>query len=236
MVEAYIDDMVIKSNKAQDHNENVDEVFKIFQKFRMKLNPLKCAFRVSFGQFLGHVVSKRGVELRPTQIKTLSKRQKPRTVTDVQSLAGKVAALSRFISKLSDRCKPFFWSIKQSTTLEWGEEQSETFKELKKYLIIALILSAPEKEKDIFLYLVVSEVMVSAILLREEGGKQNSVFYTCKMLLDAETRYNAMEKMVLALVTAKKKLWHYFESHTIVVMTNFPFDKYSQSLYVGENH
>ena len=60
-VEAYIDDMVIKSKKAQDHIENANEVFKIFRKFKMKLNPLKCAFRVSSGQFLGHVISKKGI-------------------------------------------------------------------------------------------------------------------------------------------------------------------------------
>ena len=57
-VEAYINDMVSKSKKVQDHIEDANEVFKIFQKFEMKLNPLKCIFRVSFGQFLGHVVSK----------------------------------------------------------------------------------------------------------------------------------------------------------------------------------
>ncbi|KAL5543582.1 hypothetical protein UlMin_007366 [Ulmus minor] len=63
---------------------------------------------------------------------------------------------------------------------------------------------------------------VSGILVREGGGKQKPVFYTSKMLLDVETHYSTMEKMVLALVTAKKKLQHYFESHTIVVMTNCP--------------
>lgn len=72
------------------------------------------------------------------------------------------------------------------------------------------------------MYLAVSDVAVSVVLVREEGKKQKPVFYTSKMLLDAKTRYNAMEKMVLALVTAKMKLRHYFESHTIVVMMNCP--------------
>ena len=58
-VEAYIDDMVIKSKKSKSHIEDVEEVFEVFWRFRMKVNPLKCAFVVSSGQFLGHVVSKR---------------------------------------------------------------------------------------------------------------------------------------------------------------------------------
>ena len=75
------------------------------------------------------------------------------------------------------------------------------------------------------MYLVVSEVAVSGVLVREENKKQKPVFYTSKMLLDAETRYSDLEKMVLALVTAKKKLRHYFESHPVTVVTNYPIRK-----------
>ena len=67
-VEAYIDDMVIKSKKSGDHVSDMEEIFGIFRKFRMKLNPLKCAFGVSSGKFLGHVVSKRGIKPNPTQV------------------------------------------------------------------------------------------------------------------------------------------------------------------------
>ena len=95
---------------------------------------------------------------------------------------------------------------KQSTSLEWGEEQSDAFKEVKEYLSSTPILSTPKDEEELFLYFVVSEVEVSAILVTEEGKKQKPVFYTSKMLLDAETRYNNIEKMVLALVTTKKSL------------------------------
>ena len=72
------------------------------------------------------------------------------------------------------------------------------------------------------MYLQVLEVVVSAILFREENKKQMSVFYMSRMLLDAETYYSAVEKMMLALVNAKKKLRHYFETHPITVITNFP--------------
>ena len=95
-------------------------------------------------------------------------------------------------------------------------------KGLKIYLSIAPILSAPNEEDDLFLYLAVSDVVVSGVLVREVGGRLKSMFYTRKMLLDAEMRYNTMENIVLALVTVKKKLRHYFESQTIVMMTNYP--------------
>ena len=123
-VEAYIDDMVIKSKKSRDHINNVEKVFEIFQRYKMKLNPLKCTSSVSSEKFLDHVVSNRGIEPNPTQMKTLSEIEKPQTIWDVQSLARKIAALGRFISKILDCCKPFFQCKKHSTSLEWGEEQS----------------------------------------------------------------------------------------------------------------
>ena len=99
------------------------------------------------------------------------------------------------------------------------------FKELKDYLSTAPILSTSEDREDLFLYLVVSEVVVSVVLVRKENRKQKPVFYTSKMLLDAETRYNDLEKIVLALVTIKKKLRHYFESHSVMVVMNYPIRK-----------
>ena len=83
-------------------------------------------------------------------MKTLSHIEEPKTVRDVQSLVGKVAALSRFISKMFDRCKPFFHCIKQSSVLELGEEQSEALKGLKRYLRTAPIILALNEEEDLF--------------------------------------------------------------------------------------
>ena len=72
------------------------------------------------------------------------------------------------------------------------------------------------------MYLATSDAAVSVVLLREEDRRQQPVYYTSKMLTDAESRYSVVEKVVLALVTAKKKLRHYFESHTITVITSYP--------------
>ena len=72
------------------------------------------------------------------------------------------------------------------------------------------------------MYLAVLEVVESAVLFREENKKQRLVSYVSRMLLDTETRYSVVEKMVLALVNAKKKLGHYFETHPTIVITDFP--------------
>ena len=107
-MEVYIDDMVVKSKKASDHLRHLTESFQVLRHYRMRLNPKKCAFGVSSGQFLGHIVSRRGIEANPTQLSSVAEIQRPSTIRDIQRLTGKIATLSRFVSKMSDRCKPFF--------------------------------------------------------------------------------------------------------------------------------
>ncbi|XP_059658526.1 uncharacterized protein LOC132304834 [Cornus florida] len=110
-VEAYIDDIVVKSKKKVDHLKHLQDVFDVLRQYGMKLNPTKCSFGVSSGQFLGHVVNHRGIEASPAQAEALTKKVEPTTIKEVQTLARRIAALSRFISKLSDRYKPFFDTI-----------------------------------------------------------------------------------------------------------------------------
>ena len=83
------------------------------------------------------------------------------------------------------------------------------FRDLKDYLMQAPMLTAPEPGEDLFMYLLVSEHAVSVVLLRDRGVQQ-PVYYINKTLVDAETRYLPLEKLVLALVHATRKLPHYF--------------------------
>ena len=108
----------------------------------------------------------------------------------------KIAALSIFISRMS---------VKKNTSSLWEPEQEKTFTELKQYLSLPPILSSPLTEEDLFMYLVVSKVVVSTILFCEENKKQRHMFYVSRMLFNAETHYSVVDKMVLALVNAKKE-------------------------------
>ena len=83
------------------------------------------------------------------------------------------------------------------------------------------MLTAPDFGEDLFMYLSVSDHAVSAMLLRDRGIQQ-PVYYISKTLVDAETRYLPLEKLVLALVHTIRKLTHYFQAHTVVVLTEYP--------------
>ena len=85
----------------------------------------------------------------------------------------------------------------------------------------APMLIAPDLREDLFMYLSVSDHAVSAVLLRDRGV-QHPVYYISKTLVDVETIYLPLEKLVLALVHATRKLPHYFQAHTVYVLTEYP--------------
>lgn len=93
---------------------------------------------------------------------------------------------------------------------------------LNKYLASPPLLSKPSDEEMLQLYLAFSNISVGTILTREAKNQQLPIYCVNKALLDAETRYSSLEKLVLALVIVVKKLRHYFETHAVVVMTNYP--------------
>ncbi|KFK23034.1 hypothetical protein AALP_AAs55118U000100, partial [Arabis alpina] len=146
----------------------------------------------------------------------------PKSKREVQRLTGRVAALNRFISRSTDKCLPFYDTLRKNKNFEWTEKCKDAFRQLKKYLASHPVLAKPVHGEPLFLYIAVSETAVSGVLVREERGEQKPIFYISKSLTDAETRYPVMEKLALSVLTAARKLRPYFQSHTIVVLSTFP--------------
>ena len=110
-MEVYVDDMLVKSIRADDHLVDLAGMFEVLRRHQMKLNPAKCAFGVASGKFLGYMVNQRGIEANPEKIQALLDMKSPSKVKEVQKLTGRIAALNRFVSKATDRCLPFFKAL-----------------------------------------------------------------------------------------------------------------------------
>ena len=103
-MEVYIDDMLVMSVKADLHVAHLAESFQVLKIYNMKLNPTKCAFGVSIGKFLGFIVNSQGIEANPDKIKAMLDMQSPSNTKKVQRLTGRIATLSRFVTRSSDKC------------------------------------------------------------------------------------------------------------------------------------
>uniref|UniRef100_A0A803NJJ9 Uncharacterized protein n=1 Tax=Cannabis sativa TaxID=3483 RepID=A0A803NJJ9_CANSA len=205
-MEVYIDDMLVKSKTSESHYQDLEKAFAIIREYEMKSNPKKCTFRVSSWKFLGFIVSSRGIEANSKKIKAFVDMSSTKKRKDVQKLTGRIATFSTFVSKSTDKCIPLFNILRGNNKFEWTTECEIAFQQLKKHLVKAPILSKPVDGELLFLYLAVSDHALSATLVGEEGKVQLPVYYICKRLLGAESRYSMLEKLSYCLLVASRKL------------------------------
>ena len=148
----------------------------------------------------------------------------------MQKLTSRLAALKRFISRFTDRLKPFFITLRGAKRAGWNEECYQAFEMIKQYLTKPPILASPGVGDTLYLYLAVSEASVSVTLLKEDKNrKQRPIFFVRKSLSEVETRYTRLEQAALALCVAASKLRPYFKAHPIVVLPISP----CEALYIS---
>ncbi|RVW37522.1 Transposon Ty3-I Gag-Pol polyprotein [Vitis vinifera] len=187
-VEVYIDDIVVKSKTREQHILHLQEVFYLLRKYGMKLNPSKCAFGVSADKFLGFMVSQRGIEVSPDQVKAVIETPPPRNKKKLQRLTGKLVALGRFIARFTDELRPFFLAIRKAGTHGWTDNCQNALERIKHCLMHPPILSNPIPKEKLYMYLAVSEWAISAVLFCCSSPKeQKPVYYVSRALTDVET-------------------------------------------------
>ncbi|XP_026383293.1 uncharacterized protein LOC113278750 [Papaver somniferum] len=223
-MEVYIDDMVVKSKKKESHLMDLKRTFDRLRQYGMKLNASKCSFGLTSGKFLGYMMTQIGIEANPEQIRAILEMSSPRNKKEIQRLTGRLAALNRFISWFSDKCKSFFLALKKVKKFDWNEECERAFNEIKQYLISPPVLTSPKTGQTVYIYLAASDYVVCAVLFVREP-EERPVYFVSKSLTDAETRYSKIEKMALALMHAARRLKPYFEGRRLVVYTEYPLKK-----------
>ena len=117
-----------------------------------------------------------------------------------------------------DICLPFFKTLKRA--FAWTDECEAVFQELKRYLSNLPLLSPSKEGENLYLYLTVSTIAMSATLIREEGKKQLPVYYVSQAFQGAESSFPRIEKIAFALIVASRKLRQYFQANPILVMTD----------------
>ena len=128
-MEIYVDDMLVKSKRVELHLDNLRETFNTLRKYQMRLNPAKCVFGVSSGKFLAFMVSQRGTNANPEKVKAILDMTSSRSVKEVQKLIGCIASLNKFMSKATEKCLPFFKTLKKA--FQWTDECEAAFQALK---------------------------------------------------------------------------------------------------------
>ncbi|XP_016192711.1 uncharacterized protein LOC107633619 [Arachis ipaensis] len=219
-VEVYVDDILAKTTRPDDLLSDLGGVFASLRQHGMRLNPLKCAFAMEAGKFLGFMITQRGVEANPEKCQAILQMKIPGCIKDVQRLAGRLTALSRFLGASAAKALPFFNLMKKGIAFEWTPACEEAFNHFKEILAAPPVLGKPKAGESLYLYLAVTEEALAAVLVREEGKTQQPVYFVSRALQGAELRYSKLEKLAFTLLTSSRRLRQYFQSHRIVVRTD----------------
>ncbi|GJT45271.1 reverse transcriptase domain-containing protein [Tanacetum coccineum] len=188
---------------------DIDETFRVLRKINMKLNPKKCMFGAVEGMFLGYMISPEGIKPCLDKTEVVLQLPSPRTIKEVQSLNGKLASLNRFLSKSAERSLPLFKTLKKcikKSDFHWTPEAEQAFKQLKQHLSELPLLVAPKPKEELIVYMSASHGAISAVLMTERGTVQMPVYFVSRALQGPELNNTLMEKLVLSLVFAAKRL------------------------------
>ncbi|GJS51916.1 reverse transcriptase domain-containing protein [Tanacetum coccineum] len=223
-LEVYVDDLVIKSRTEEEVIRDITETFKTLRQINMKLNPKKCT-SMQESIYLGYKVSTNGLRACSKKADAVLSLPSLRCIKDVQKLNGKLASLNRFLSKSAEKSLPFFKTLKNCTKksdFQWTPEAEEAFKQMKKLIAELPTLTAPREREELIIYLAAAKEAISAVLMTDREGRQIPVYFVSRTLRGPEVNYTPMEKLVLALLSASKRLKRYFQAHTVVVITSQP--------------
>ena len=173
----YLDDIIIFSETIEDHMQRVEEILISLKQANLMLKPSKCHFFKRQVEFLGHIVSQKGVETDPKKIKDVKEWPIPRRVKDVRSFLGLTGYYRRFIKDYGSIAKPLHELTEKNTAFEWTKARNEAFEKLKVALTSSPILGYPSTEvKDRFILDTdASNCHIGAVLSQNQYGEEKVI-------------------------------------------------------------
>jgi hypothetical protein len=220
-VVVYLDDVLIFSKSAEDHVNDVAKVLKLLLDAKLLAQPTKCLFGVKQLEFLGHVVSERGLEMDPKKVDAIKNWPHPQNIGELRSFIGLCNYYRNFIGGFSRLATPLT-KLFGKTPWNWSSECSDAFDALKDKLLSAPCLLLPDPARKFFIFFDSSQTLSLGGVLCQLGGDGDlhPVAFESRRLTDAEKKYPVHELETLAFVHCLKKWRVYLHAQRFFVYTD----------------
>src|SRR6185369_9810396 len=203
-VTAYLDDVLVYSRGTlEEHVEHVKKVLRKLKEYKLYLQPQKCEFHTKETDFLGFVISDKGIKMDPKKVQTVQEWPTPKTVRDVQSFLGFANFYRKFIRDYSRISAPLTEITKKEQGFKWEEEEEQAFTTLKERFLSAPMLLMFDPRKPVRVETDASNYALGAILSQPgDDGKWRPTFYHSRKFSGAELNYDVHDKELLGVVDA----------------------------------
>lgn len=218
----YVDDILIFSENFDQHLEHLSQVFERLDKFNLRLQPKKCHFAVKRLKFLGHFISKNGVEVDPEKTTAVSEFPIPKTQTNVKSFLGMANYYRKFVPNFSRIATPLNALLtKENKKFVWTEECQRSFENLKQKLLEAPILAFPKSTEPFTLTCDASDTAIGYVLSQKDcEGNEHPIAYGGRSLKTCERNWTTTEKECLAIICGVQAYHPYLSSARFTVQTD----------------
>ena len=203
------DDIILHGKDDQQHDERLEKLLERLQQRGLTLNSEKCKFKMPQLEFMGYLLSTRGIGPTESKVEAVVNAREPESVAEVRSFMGLVNSSAKFIPNLATVSEPLRQLTRKGVTFKWGEKQQEAFKALKETLASAETLAFYDKDAKTRVIADASPVGLGAVLVQEQNGNWRPVYYASRSLTAVERRYSQTEREALALVWACQRFHVY---------------------------
>ena len=227
----YVDDILIFSNNFEEHLGHLSQIFDRLREANLKLKPSKCKFATKKVVYLGHVLSKDGVQVDNTKIEAVSKFPVPKSIQDVRSFLGLCNYYRKFVKGFANIASPLNALLKKETKFTWSEICQNAFDKLKEALTTAPVLAYPDMRKPFIVSCDASGTAIGYVLGQlDSKGNEQVVAYGGRALREAEKKWCIAERECLALVTAVKQYHTYLACSPFTIYTDHFSLKYLEKI------
>ena len=203
------DDIIVHGKTKDEHDKRLLKVFQTLSEAGLTLNREKCTFAMSQLQFMGHLISHRGLGPTKTRVEAIQKAREPQSASEVRSFLGLVNFSARYIPNMATVSEPLRRPTRQNVKFEWKNEQKQAFQNLKNALADAQTLAFFDKDAETQVIADAGPTGLGAVLIQVQHGEHRVVCYASRSLSDVERRYSQTEKEGLALVWSRERFHVY---------------------------
>lgn len=216
----YLDDIIIFGRTFQEHLGRLDEVLTKLRQANLKVKPAKCSLFAKEVQYLGHIISAKGVKADPSKVEAVRQWPVPKNQTEVRSFVGLASYYRRFIRGFAEIARPLHQLTEKGRRFKWTEVCQTAFEHLKRSLMSSPVLAYPDPQKTFILDTDASDAGIGAVLSQEDEGQERVIAYASRALTKQERKYATTKKELLSMVTFIKHFKHYLLGKEFVLRTD----------------